>query len=267
MLGIDFGGRTALVTGAAGGIGRGIVAALVDAGATVVAADLNADAAADVAAAHPGKAVPLTMDVTDEAGVQAAVASLEGHADLPGPVSLLVNNAGIAGRTGMPFTRLDQSDWDLPWHVNGVGPFLVTSALVEQLAETGGSVVNIASVSGRKGFTTSPPYSASKAAILNFTQGMATDLAPRGVRVNAVCPGMVLTPFYRQQRLAAAENDPRLLEITDEEFFQDKASRLIPLGRGQQPADIAGAVAFLASDLASSITGQALNVDGGLVMS
>ncbi|MDO9407476.1 SDR family NAD(P)-dependent oxidoreductase [Patulibacter sp.] len=267
MLNIDLTGRTALVTGAAGGIGRGIVAALVEAGATVVAADLVADAAASVAADHPGSVVPLTMDVTDEEGVAAAVASLEGHAELPAPVSLLVNNAGMAGRTGMPFTRLNSSDWELPWKVNVVGPFLVTAALVEQLAETGGSVVNIASVSGRRGFTTSPPYSASKAAILNFTQGMATDLAPRGVRVNAVCPGMVLTPFYRQQRLAAAENDPKLLEITDEEFFQDKASRLIPLGRGQKPADIAGAVAFLASDLASSVTGQALNVDGGLVMS
>jgi 2-hydroxycyclohexanecarboxyl-CoA dehydrogenase len=266
MLQIDLSGRTALVTGAAGGIGRGIVAALVDAGATVVAADLVEDAARDVAAGFAdGRVVPLRMDVTHEAGVGAAVASLAEQG--VGPVSLLVNNAGIAGRTGMPFTRLDGSDWDLPWKVNVVGPFLVAAALVEQLAQTGGSVVNIASVSGRRGFTTSPPYSASKAAILNFTQGMATDLAPRGIRVNAVCPGMVLTPFYRQQRLAAAENDPKLLEITDEEFFQDKASRLIPLGRGQQPADIAGAVAFLASDLASSITGQALNVDGGLVMS
>lgn len=266
MLQIDLSGRTALVTGAAGGIGRGIVAALVEAGATVVAADLVEDAARDVAAGFPdGRVVPLRMDVTDEPGVAAAVASLAEQG--VGPVSLLVNNAGIAGRTGMPFTRLDGSDWDLPWKVNVVGPFLVAAALVEQLAQTGGSVVNIASVSGRRGFTTSPPYSASKAAILNFTQGMATDLAPRGIRVNAVCPGMVLTPFYRQQRLAASENDPKLLEITDEEFFQDKASRLIPLGRGQQPADIAGAVAFLASDLASSITGQALNVDGGLVMS
>jgi NAD(P)-dependent dehydrogenase (short-subunit alcohol dehydrogenase family) len=255
----------ALVTGAAGGIGRGIVAALVEAGATVVAADLDAAAAQDVASAYAdGQVQPLAVDITDEDAVGAALAPLAGDV---GPVSLLVNNAGVATRTGMPFTRLDARDWRLPWEVNVVGAFIVTKALAGDLERTGGSVVNIASVSGRRGFTTSPPYSASKAAILNFTQGMATDLAPKGVRVNAVCPGMVLTPFYRQQRLAAAEADPALLEITDEQFFNAKAERLVPLGRGQQPRDIAAAVCFLASDLAGSITGQALNVDGGLVMS
>ena len=264
-LSIDLEGRVALVTGAAGGIGRGIVDALVEAGATVVAADLDADAARAVADGHPaGRVHPLAVDITDEAATRAAIASLAG---VVGPVSLLVNNAGVATRTGMPFTRLEASDWRLPWEVNVVGAFNVTKALADDLASTGGAVVNIASVSGRRGFTTSPPYSASKAAILNFTQGMATDLAPQGIRVNAVCPGMVLTPFYRQQRLAAAEADPSLLEITDEQFFNAKAERLVPLGRGQQPRDIAAAVCFLASDLAASITGQALNVDGGLVMS
>lgn len=262
---IDLSERVALVTGAAGGIGRGIVAALEAAGATVVAADLDGGAAESVVAEFPeGRVLPLTMDVTDPGDVERAVASLDGQAS---PVSVLVNNAGVASRVGQPFTRLDADDWRIPWDVNVVGPFIVAKALADQLAATKGAIVNIASVSGRKGFTTSPPYSASKAAILNFTQGMATDLAPRGIRVNAVCPGMVLTPFYRAQRIAAAEHDPSLLEVTDEEFFEDKARRLIPMGRGQTPADIAAAVAFLASPLASSITGQAVNVDGGLVMS
>jgi NAD(P)-dependent dehydrogenase (short-subunit alcohol dehydrogenase family) len=261
-LSIDLSGRRALVTGAAGGIGRGIVAALVEAGAEVVAADLDGDAASTVADAHPGRVRPLALDITDEPGAQEALGALAGP-----PVSILVNNAGVATRTGMPFTRLAADDWRLPWDVNVVGAFIVTKALVPDLERTRGCVVNIASVSGRRGFTTSPPYSASKAAILNFTQGMATDLAPQGIRVNAVCPGMVLTPFYRQQRLAAAEADPSLLEVSDEAFFAEKARRLIPLGRGQEPHEIAAAVCFLASDLASSITGQALNVDGGLVMS
>ena len=96
---------------------------------------------------------------------------------------------------------------------------------------------------------------------------MARDLAKHEIRVNAVRPGMVFTPFYKQQRLAAAEADPKLLEVSDEDYFNDKAERLIPLGRGQTPEDVAHAVCFLASDLATSITGQSLNVDGGLVMS
>jgi 2-hydroxycyclohexanecarboxyl-CoA dehydrogenase len=262
-LNIDFTDRLTLVTGAAGGIGRGIVAALVDAGATVIAADLDADAAHDVAERHE-RVHPLALDITDEDAATTALGALVAR---HGDVSLLVNNAGVASRTGQPFTRLEARDWTLPWQVNVVGAFTVTKALVPGLERTGGSVVNIASVSGRRGFTTSPPYSASKAAILNFTQGMATDLAPLGIRVNAVCPGMVLTPFYHQQRLAAAEVDPSLLEVTDEEFFNAKAEKLIPLGRGQQPRDIAAAVCFLGSELAASITGQALNVDGGLVMS
>jgi 2-hydroxycyclohexanecarboxyl-CoA dehydrogenase len=262
---IDLSGRLALVTGAGGGIGRAITARLVEAGARVIAADLDVAAAQGVAACHADGAVEaLALDVTDEA---AASGALDDAVRRLGDVAIVVNNAGVASRTGMPFTRLGSADWDLPWHVNVVGPFVVTSALVPSLERTGGTVVNIASVSGRRGFVTSPPYSASKAAVLNFTQVMAADLAPKGIRVNAICPGMVLTPFYRQQRLAAAEADPSLLEISDEQFFEDKARRLIPLGRGQQPGDIASAVCFLASDLASAITGQALNVDGGLVMS
>jgi NAD(P)-dependent dehydrogenase (short-subunit alcohol dehydrogenase family) len=263
-LAIDLSDRLAVVTGAAGGIGRGITAALVKAGASVVGADLDGDAAERLGSEHPGRVHALPLDVTDEAGAQRALA---GVTERLGPVSIVVNNAGVASRPGMPFTRLSARDWQLPWDVNVVGAFVVTSALVPSLEATRGSVVNIASVSGRRGFTTSPPYSASKAAILNFTQVMATDLAPLGVRVNAICPGMVLTPFYRQQRLAAAEADPSLLQVTDEAFFEEKARRLIPLGRGQQPRDIAAATCFLASDLAASITGQALNVDGGLVMS
>lgn len=263
-LAIDLDDRLALVTGAGGGIGRGIVAALVEAGARVIAADLDAATAEEVAASEPGRVHALQLDVTDEAAARERLAGLRAT---HGPVSLLVNNAGVASRVGQPFTRLSAGDWRVPWDVNVVGVFTVTTALADDLRETRGSVVNIASVSGRRGFTTSPPYSASKAAILNFTQVMASDLAPDGVRVNAVCPGMVLTPFYRQQRLAAGEIDPAVLSMTDEEFFQQKAGRLIPLGRGQQPADIANAVCFLASDLAASITGQALNVDGGLVMS
>jgi 2-hydroxycyclohexanecarboxyl-CoA dehydrogenase len=259
---IDLHGRIALVTGAGGGIGAGIVAALLEAGAHVVAADLksaNLDDLPDHSALER-----IELDVTDDRSVADTVDWLARTRRL----HVVVNNAGVASRVGMPFTRLDAADWQLPWDVNVVGTFLVSKAAVPHLRATGGgSIVNIASVSGRTGFQTSPPYSASKAAVINFTQAMARDLAAASIRVNAVCPGMVFTQFYRSQRLETAVVDPSVAELTDEEFFEEKARRLIPLGRGQTPADIGAAVAFLSSDLAASVTGQALNVDGGLVMS
>jgi 2-hydroxycyclohexanecarboxyl-CoA dehydrogenase len=259
---IDLTGRTALVTGAAGGIGSGIVAALLDAGAHVVAADLTS---AGLAALPDRSGLDrVELDVTDEHAAARVVREIGTSRSL----DVVVNNAGVASRVGLPFTRLEAADWQRPWGVNVVGGFVVAKSAVPYLrAAGGGAIVNIASVSGRTGFQTSPPYSASKAAVINLTQVMARDLAPDGIRVNSVCPGMVFTDFYRAQRLAAAEVDPAVADITDEEFFTDKVRRLVPLGRGQTPADIGAAVAFLCSDLAASVTGQALNVDGGLVMS
>jgi len=253
----DFTGAVVVVTGAGGGIGTAIVETLTAAGAVVAAIDL-------VEPPVSPNVHPYAADITDEVKVASCVDRIV--SDL-GPPKVLINNAGVASRVGLPFSRLDAADWEKPWMVNVVGLFNVSTSLVPHLVETQGTIVNIASVSGRTGFQTSPPYSASKAAVLNFTQVMARDLAGEGVRVNAVCPGMVLTPFYGEQRRAAAEVDPTLAEVSDEEYFDRKAKALIPLGRGQQPAEVAAAVCFLASDAASAITGQALNVDGGLVMS
>lgn len=261
---LDLSGEVCLVTGAAGGIGQAIVERLSSAGAVVIAADVDA-AALHECYADNRDVTTTAFDVTDAGACHAAVHAAVGAV---GDVSVVVNNAGVASRVGLPFTRLEAEDWDLPWRVNVVGSFNASKAVVEGMcAARHGAIVNVASVSGRTGFPTSPAYSASKAAVINFTQVMARDLAAFNVRVNAVCPGMVLTPFYRAQRLAAAEHDPVIAAMTDEEYFADKASRLIPLGRGQQPGEIADTVCFLASPLASAITGQALNVDGGLVMS
>jgi 2-hydroxycyclohexanecarboxyl-CoA dehydrogenase len=255
---INLEGRVAVVTGALGGIGQAITRRLEEAGARVAVLDLAGPSG-------DGPESLIECDVTSPASVEQAAAivmSTFGHVDI------VVNNAGVAARTGMPFTRLNATDWQRCWDVNVVGTFNVSAAFADQLiASDSGSIVNIASVSGRTGFQTSPPYSASKAAVINFTQVMAKDLAVHGVRVNAICPGMVFTPFYHSQRIAAAERNPELLQVSDEQFFDDKARSLIPLGRGQQTEDIANAVIFLSSELAHNITGQSLNVDGGLVMS
>jgi 2-hydroxycyclohexanecarboxyl-CoA dehydrogenase len=262
---VDFSNRLAVVTGGAGGIGAGIAKALVEAGARVALVDRDGARLKSVAEGLSPGAVHIVADITDECRLKSSLAPVLRES---GPARILVNNAGVASRAGMPFTRLDAADWQLPWSVNVVGLFNVTKLVVEGMKNAGrGAIINIASVSGRTGFQTSPPYSASKAAVINLTQVMARDLAPFGIRVNAVCPGMVFTPFYRAQRLAAAEVDPALLNMSDEEYFEEKVKRLIPLRRGQTPEDIAYAVCFLASDQAGAITGQSLNVDGGLVMS
>jgi NAD(P)-dependent dehydrogenase (short-subunit alcohol dehydrogenase family) len=168
----------------------------------------------------------------------------------------------------MPFTNQDRADWEPVLAVNAVGTFLCSKEAALRMVPRGrGAIVNISSVSARMASQTDPVYSASKAAVITFTQLSAKDLAPHGIRVNAICPGMLRTAFYREQYEAAVARDPSVAELGEERYFAEKAQRLIPLGRGQQPADVANAVLFLASDLASCITGQTLNVDGGLVMS
>lgn len=262
---VELSDRLAVVTGGAGGMAAGIARSLLASGASVVLLDVDADRLEQSVAGLGGPVSCAAADLTDEA---ATLNAFEEIRNTRGPVHILVNNAGVASRVGMPFTRLEAADWHLPWAVNVVGLFNASAAAARQMIEAGsGAIVNIASVSGRTGFQTSPPYSATKAAVINFTQVMARDLAPHGIRVNAVCPGMVFTPFYHAQRLAAAEADPALLDVSDERYFQDKVEKLIPLRRPQTVDDVGHAVAFLASGLAVNITGQSLNVDGGLVMS
>jgi len=257
---IDLAGRVALVTGAAKGMGLEIARTLAECGARVGLGDVDEPGLAEVG--DVGRTVRL--DVTDPASVEAALDDVEGAL---GPVDLLVNNAGIASpRQGMPFTNQDPSDWDPVLAVNARGVFTVSRAAATRMMERRrGGIVNISSIAGRANLSTDPAYATSKAGVVTLTQIMARDLAPYGIRVNAVCPGMVLTPFYLSQYEFAAARDPEVAKLGPVGFFEQKASRLIPLGRGQEPRDIAQAVAFLASDLASSITGQSLNVDGGLV--
>lgn len=260
-IGIDLSGKVALVTGAASGMGTEISRTLAEAGARVALGDIDEARLAE----HKDVGLPVRLDVTDPASASEALGRVGSEL---GPVDVLVNNAGIAAkRQGMPFTNQEKSDWVPVLEVNIVGAFVVSREVALQMAERGtGSIVNVSSVSGVAAFQTDPGYSASKAAVINFSKVMAKDLAP-DVRVNCVCPGMVLTPFYLAQYEAAARSQPEVAAMTPEEYFDRKAKGLIPMGRGQEPRDIANAVAFLSSDLASNITGQTLNVDGGLVMS
>ena len=260
---MDLSDRVALVTGAGRGIGRGIALVMARHGAHVVVADLRREDAATVAAevqALGRRAVALALDVTDDASIAAAV---DEALDRMGRIDVLVNNAGIYAAPGWEERdRFTDEDWDLLYRVNVRGVARVTDAVAPHMKERRyGKVVNIASGAGREGSPDNPPYAISKAGVISLTQAQAKELAPFDVNVNCICPGLLWTPMwekiaYRRRRLEGREVSPR-------RYFEELVARTVPLGREQTPEDIGYLAAFLASDYARNITGQAINVNGG----
>lgn len=249
MADLDLSGKVALVTGGASGIGLAVGRTLAAHGAHVVLADRDGAAAAESARALEAEghaASALALDVTDEAGVARGIPAV---AAARGRLDILVNSAGLSIRKGVE--ELSLAEWDRVFAVNVTGAFLCARAAVPALKAQGGSIVNIASIMGVTGGGPypNPSYQASKGAVVNFTRGLATELAPARVRVNAVAPTWVRTPF-----IAPLLQDPaRLAEI----------EALMPLGRLAEPEEVADAVLFLVSGMASMITGHILAVDGG----
>jgi 2-hydroxycyclohexanecarboxyl-CoA dehydrogenase len=242
-------GSVALVTGAARGIGAAIAHRLADAGATVVVADLDGDAAASTAGTLAGKAIGLAIDVSSSASVASALARVRAEV---GPPDILVNNAGID--VIKPFVDSTEDEWDRIIAVNLKGPINCSRAVLDAMIERkSGRIVNIASDAGRVGSSGEAVYSATKGGVIAFTKTLAREAARHGITVNCVCPGPTETALLGQ----VAEYSQKLYE---------GLSRAIPLGRTAQPDDIAPAVAFLASPEAGYITGQTLSVSGGLTM-
>jgi meso-butanediol dehydrogenase/(S,S)-butanediol dehydrogenase/diacetyl reductase len=235
-------GRAALVTGAGRGIGRGIAQELASVGAHVVAGDIDHAGAAETVELVGGRGEAVHLDVAEPASVEAALAGRR--------IDVLVN---VAGRlTVSPVVDLAVEDWDDVMRVNARGVFLVTRAALPAMIEAGsGAIVNIASVSGKAGEPTLAHYSASKFAVVGFTQALAKEVAPHGIRVNAVCPGVVRTPMIEQVSGAWGQSADAI------------AADLQLIPRPQDPREIGAAVVFLAT--MPSITGQAINVDGGTV--
>lgn len=243
-------GKTALITGGGSGIGRAICEVFAAAGATVVPVDVRGERARETAqaiAANGGRATPLIADVSDDASVTSMVAAaLEAH----GQVDILVNNAAVC--EGDDILEFDGDVWDLNLRVDLKSVYLCSRALLPQMLERGnGAIVNISSVNGLTGLG-EEAYSAAKAGMLNLTQNMAIRYGSRGVRVNALCPGTIVTPIWLEQ----LEKDPGLF---------DRLVKWYPLSRLGQPEDVARAALFFASQDAAWITGQALCVDGGLM--
>ena len=239
--------KIAIVTGAGAGIGRAIAGKLAAEGATVVVTDLDEASATETAAALPG-AVPLRVDVTDR---EAVAAMAERVARDHGRIDVLVNNAGWD--TASPFLDSDPADWDRAIRINLYGVLHTCKAVVPIMAEAGsGAVVNLGSDAGRVGSSGEAVYSAAKGGIIAFTKSLAREVARNQIRVNCVCPGPTDTALF------ANFAGPKLREAL---------TKAIPFRRLGQPEDVANAVAFLASDEASFVTGQTLSVSGGLTMS
>jgi 2-hydroxycyclohexanecarboxyl-CoA dehydrogenase len=238
-------GRRALVTGAGGGIGAAICRRLAADGAEVIATDLDLEGARRVAQEVGGGARQL--DVTDSYAAAALAQEL-------GPVHLLVSNAGWD--RVMPFLETTPEHWEKAVRINLMGHIAVAHAFLPGMVERGGGrVVNIASDAGKVGSSGETVYAAAKGGVIAFTKSLAREVARHGVLVNCVCPGPIETPF-----LDAFEDErgQRILEAM---------KRTIPLRRLGSPEDVAGCVAYLVSEDAGYVTGQAISVDGGLVMS
>jgi NAD(P)-dependent dehydrogenase (short-subunit alcohol dehydrogenase family) len=243
---IDLDGRVALVTGASKGIGRGIAAALAEAGAAVMLSSRKQDALDDAASTMTGEVATFAANAGEPDQIEACVAAT---VERFGKVDILVNNAATNPHMG-PSVDVELRAFDKTVQVNLRGPLVWTQeAWRGSMAEHGGSVINIASVGGLTGEPSIGIYNMTKAGLLLLTRTLAADLGP-GVRVNAIAPGLVKTDFARA-----------LWEVGGDAF-----ARRLPLRRLGEPEDIAGAALFLASDLSSWMTGQTIVVDGGAMV-
>ncbi|MCC6188864.1 MAG: SDR family oxidoreductase [Anaerolineales bacterium] len=245
--------KVALVTGAGRGIGRAIALALAQTGARVAVNDIDsATATATVAqvAAAGGQAAAFPADVADAGSVSGLIAAI---VERWGRLDWLVNNAGVEPHS--PLLEVSLDDWQRTLAVNLTGPFLTSQAAGRVMRSQGGGViVNIGSIAGRAfGLRHRAAYVAAKSGLMGFTRECARDLAAFHIRVNAVCPGVIITEMTAHLR-----NDEQMMR----KWLED-----IPQGRLGEPDDVAGLVVFLCSDAAGYITGQAINVDGGKVMS
>lgn len=272
-------GRVALVTGGARGIGFGIAEALVNAGAKVMIADLGAASRSE----HSGWAYSLSDDETLATGLaqlnevgeasavgldvtiaQSCAATVAATVERFGQLDLLCNNAGIVQSGSIE--QFSEADWDQVFAVNTKGPFLMTQAALPELIRSAASpnantaIVNTASIAGKRGYPNMAAYCGSKFAVIGITQSMAAELAPKNIRVNALCPGMVGTAMWLEHLLPTNATS----DVQKGEEFEAMMAQTIPLGRPQTTADMGAAAVYLAS--APNVTGIALNVAGGFEM-
>lgn len=266
---IDLTGKTAVVTGGSSGIGQGICIVLAEQGANIAVADIDEPGALAVSE-HIIKigreSVFLDIDVTSRASVDQGVKTFFNKFDR---LDILVNNAGVVGADGWWDRRVpSDQDWDTVFDINLMGVVHMTQAVESHMKEQHyGKIINIASIAARRGGANIPHYNASKAAVMSWTQSNALQLAEYGINVNAICPGLLWTPLFEHLIDRPGYTvDENLSGLSGRDRFNKTVEIMIPMKREQTPEDIGKMAAFLASDDASSITGQSINVDGGRFM-
>lgn len=255
---IDLTGQSAVVIGGAKGIGAAIVRSFLDAGSRVTALDTDDEALLALSQENGENLKTAVIDITDEAALNEFASGAA--------VDHLVCAAAIgSGKAGFPFWKMEPRDWSKVIEVTLMGTVNALHAFVPALLEgetQRKSVLILSSVAGQIGSQTDPPYSASKAAVINFAQCAAKDFAPYGIRVNALSPGMVKTEL--NESVFEANRDDA--SSTYDEWAEAKIQKTSPLGRWQEPEEFGATAVFLASEGGRNITGQTINVDGGQVM-
>jgi meso-butanediol dehydrogenase / (S,S)-butanediol dehydrogenase / diacetyl reductase len=267
--------QVAVVTGGGGGLGEGICICLAREGAHVVVSDVKLALAEKVVSKireMGQKALAVQTDVRIARECQGLV---EKSLKEMGKIDVLVCGAGVSGfvhrrdsKEPPVLETISEEDWDLTIDVNLKGVFLCNQAIAPYFKQQKkGKIINLSSIGGRKGVDFIPHYCASKAGVIVFTQAIALQLAPYNINVNTVCPGIIWTPMWDEASKVLSQSYPAFHGMSPDQVFQAVVQTMIPLKRPQTPEDIGNLVAFLASEEAKEITGQAINVDGGAIFS
>ena len=264
-LGKRLAGQVALVTGAARGIGRGIAQCLADDGASVIILDKDLPGAEETVRRIKRKEVAglaIEADVTSRSDLDRALAS---SLERFGRVDILVNNAGVGGAPGWGARQRSlPDDWWVSFEVNVLGLVQCVDVFSPQMIERkSGRIINIASIAGKRAAPLIPFYSASKAAVINYTKSIALELARHNITANAVCPGHLWTAMWDELAGRIAARNSAMADVPHREIFLAMVQRMTATKREQAPEDVGYLVAFLASEKAQNITGQAIDVDAG----